>query len=73
MWILIVLQLVAAAPTPGSYQPLLYNGVTMQEFVSKESCENAAAKIKQIDDQKFYGNRRTDVSSGVLALECVKK
>ena len=73
MWVVIVLQIFSSAPLQGSYQPIVYDGVVMQEFSSKESCENAAKKVSELDDRRNQGDKKFEIRSGIIAMECVKK
>jgi hypothetical protein len=73
MWILIVLQLVAGSATAKNSMPIVYSGVVMQEFATKNSCEHAKITIALMNLNKNDGEHLMKIHNGILKLECVKK
>lgn len=73
MWILIVLQLVAGSATSKNSLPIIYSGVTMQEFSSQDSCERAIKEIKSLSIQAGKESELLSVRDGILSMRCIKK
>lgn len=72
MWILIVLQLTAGSATAHNSFPIVYSGVTMQQFESKETCEQAKNVIKKMNGKRNDGDSVYTIRSGILEMSCVQ-
>lgn len=75
MWVLIVLQIMSGAGIQDSYHPVVYSGVVMQEFASKDSCEAAKKTIQSLDADRNNTNKdmKVEIRDGIASMECVKK
>jgi len=73
MWILIILQLVAGSATAKNSMPIVYSGVVMQEFATKDSCEQAKITIDKMNLNRNGGEHLMKINNGILELQCVKK
>jgi uncharacterized protein YegP (UPF0339 family) len=73
MWILIALQLMAGSGTAKNSYPVAFSGVTMQEFSSKDSCEQAIKTIKKMNERRNGGEQAFEIRNGIIELQCVNK